>query len=261
LKIETIHEDGNSASYCPERGGLITSVVIQGVELLYLDHDVALADTSAKIRGGIPTLFPNAGGLPDTGVPENLRHLKKHGFARESNKWRHMTRKNEFVEGLKSDRETWDVYPFSFSLQIFGSFRDGSFMIEQLDTSHSDDSMPVSMGLHPYFRVPGGDKRAIEFRFPGGEIIKDRQEEWMNGKAVSIALPEEAMQVLIPGLGLLRLRAAEAYRRLWVWSQPGKNFICLEPVMRDGGGIVTNPVLLNRNEAVMGRFRIGLTPA
>ena len=40
LKIETIKiPDGSEASYCSERGGIITSIKFKGKEILYLDKE------------------------------------------------------------------------------------------------------------------------------------------------------------------------------------------------------------------------------
>ncbi len=49
LRIETLHgSEGNQVSVCPERGGIITSIMIDNTEILYQDPNNF---QSQKIRG------------------------------------------------------------------------------------------------------------------------------------------------------------------------------------------------------------------
>ena len=74
----------DSLRIVPERGGLITSWVCQGREMLYFDQS-RFMDKSKSIRGGIPILFPICGDLPDNKFYfENRSYsMKQHGFARD----------------------------------------------------------------------------------------------------------------------------------------------------------------------------------
>jgi galactose mutarotase-like enzyme len=42
--------------------------------------------------------------------------------------------------------------------------------------------------------------------------------------------------------------ASEKYQKIWIWSLPDKDFICIEPVMRDVGGLVNDPQILEPKE-------------
>ena len=60
FKIEKVEmPDGSGVAFCPERGGIITSIKFKGREILYLDP-ATLQDPKVNIKGGIPILFPNA---------------------------------------------------------------------------------------------------------------------------------------------------------------------------------------------------------
>jgi galactose mutarotase-like enzyme len=114
-------------------------------------------------------------------------------------------------------------------------------------------TLPIAMGLHPYFRVPHDEKTNIRFNFEGGALIEQQIEQWANGKMVSIdnpkvSNPAAVMEVVTPGLGILRIDASPEYRKIWIWSEPGKDFICIEPVMRDIGGLIKNPELVKPGE-------------
>ena len=107
-------------SYCPERGGIITSIKFRGTEILYLDQET-LENPAVNVKGGIPILFPNAGPIPDTSTaPAEFANLKQHGFARLSSRWHFVTHWSVFFEELKSYYETRSCYPYPFTLSIYG---------------------------------------------------------------------------------------------------------------------------------------------
>lgn len=252
--IETIHgPEGSAASFSPARGGIITSLVLGGKELLYLDQET-FDDPEKNVRGGIPILFPNAGPLENS-------PLKQHGFARELPFAQEDAGiDSAFSEALVADAQTREVFPYNFSLVVRGELSgDRSFTLSQEVTNHEmARPMPLAMGLHPYFRVASGDKAKIQFDFPCGEIVREKIADWANGKAVSIENPGVPLVVTIPNLGRLTLEVSPEYQRVWVWSQPDKDFICIEPVMRDFGGFTKNPALVKPSTTLTGTFAIRL---
>jgi len=61
FKIITIKgPNNNEVSFCPERGGIVTSLKLKGTEIFYLDEET-FQNKNENIRGGIPILFPNMG--------------------------------------------------------------------------------------------------------------------------------------------------------------------------------------------------------
>lgn len=99
------------------------------------------------------------------------------------------------------------------------------------------------MGLHPYFRIPSELKSKIKFDFPGGKIAQEKIENWINGKAISMKNPSTEdelvpLNIVIPKLGTVVMTASPEYKRIWVWSaNANADFFCVEPVMRDTGGL------------------------
>lgn len=258
-KIETIKATNGEVSYSPERGGIITSIKIDNKEVLYMDEDT-FKNREGNVKGGIPILFPNAGPIPDEIKTEELAYLKQHGFARESNKWISQKTEDGFTEILKSDEETKKVFPYDFELSVNGKFeKDGSFSITQsVKNLETDKELPLSSGFHPYFKVSSEAKKDIEFNFKGGEFVKRNTEIWANGKAISIENPGVPIEIDIPNLGTLTFNIDKKYKRIWVWSQTGKDFICIEPVMRDKGGLVNDPEKIRPKETFSITFNLNL---
>lgn len=271
FNIETVRSpEDNEVSFSPERGGIITSLTLGGKELLYMDWDTFRSeDPGTSVKGGIPILFPQAGPLkPDVlaklSLDDPLRNLKQHGFARNSAAWRAQTGERAFRETLSSDNETRKAFPYDFELSMVGELeKDGSFtLIQGAVNKERGKVMPLAMGLHPYFRVPHDKKHLIKFDFPGGENISPEPPPEDPNRAEKFDNPRlhghEPMRIVIPELGTLVMDVSREYKRIWVWSIPGKDFVCIEPVMRDAGGLVNDPEQVPPGKSVVGRVNFRL---
>jgi galactose mutarotase-like enzyme len=236
-------EQGNSkVTFAPERGGLITSLVLGGREVLYMDEET-LNDFSKNVRGGIPLLFPNAGSIEDPRYPG----LKQHGLARTSSKWEATIApdKLSFIERLRFDEETLKVYPYKFSFEIEGQLvgEDTFILTTRVTNLETDKDLPLALGLHPYFPIKKEKKPNIIFDFPGGEVFAEEKSTWMSDGTIRIPNPGR-MRVVIPDLGTLIFVASPEFKRLWVWSTFEGDFICIEPTMRDPDGLLYDPELI-----------------
>ena len=262
MNQETLSTPLSKLSYCPTRGGIITSLCLGGKELLYLD-EASFQNTQLNVRGGIPILFPNAGPIEDEYFP----NLKQHGFARTSSDWQSVqnTAGTRFTETLETDASSTPEYPFTVRQTLSGILEeDGSAtLIQQVTNLESTKSVPVSMGLHPYFNIQTKEKHALTFECVGGELIEAAAENWSNGSTPSIANPRTldphtSIRVTIPSLGVLTLTASPEYQRIWIWSLPGKDFLCIEPVLRDVGGLVSDPQIVFPGETFSAQLNIKL---
>lgn len=257
FRIESIKTpEGNEVSFSPDRGGIITSLKLEGEEILYLDKET-FNNVELSVKGGIPILFPNAGPIPDEIKTEELKDLKQHGFARDS-KFISQKTQNGFKETLTSNEETKKVYPYDFTLELEGIFEnDGSFtIIQTVENLEKEKEIPISSGFHPYFRVSSEEKKNIKFNFEEGKAIEEQIEKWANGKAVSVANPNAPIEIYIPKLGTLVITASKEYKRIWGWSQAERDFVCVEPVMNDKGGIITNPEKIKPKEKHISKINI-----
>ena len=262
MNQETLSTPLSKLSYCPARGGIITSLCLHGKEILYLD-EASFQDTQLNVRGGIPILFPNAGAIED----ERFPGLKQHGFARTSSNWQcsQNAAGTRFTETLQTDASTTPEYPFAVRQMLSGILEeDGSAtIIQEVTNLESRKSVPISMGLHPYFNIKATEKRALTFDCFGGELVEAAVEHWSNGGTTSIANPRTldphaSLRVTIPSLGALTLTTSPEYQRIWIWSLPGKDFLCIEPVLRDVGGLVKDPEFVLPGETYSAQLNIRL---
>lgn len=226
----------------PERGGIIARWQVQGQEILYLDAE-RFANPNLSVRGGIPILFPICGNLPENAYTYKGQQytLKQHGFARDL-PWEvteQVTQERvSLTLVLNSNEQTRAVYPFDFQLAFTYQLIGNSLEIQQRYTNHSDEPMPFSTGLHPYFRA--SDKTQLQFEIPATQFQDQRTKTShrfdgfdFNSDEIDIAfrqLSRQQASVKDNSRSLqMQLDWDDAYSTLVFWTVKGKDFYCLEP--------------------------------
>jgi galactose mutarotase-like enzyme len=229
----------------PERGGIITQWSLQEQDILYLDRD-RFADPNLSVRGGIPLLFPICGNLPNNTYTHQGQQyqLKQHGFARDL-PWK-VTASSEATQNpvsltlvLDSNDQTRSLYPFDFQLAFTYQIKDNTLEIQQRYTNHSNEPMPFSSGLHPYFLT--SDKTQLEFEIPASEY-QDQITKEIHQFSGSFDLSRDELDLVFPQITersasvtdkgracKIALGYSDLYSTLVFWTVKGKDFYCLEP--------------------------------
>lgn len=215
-----------SATIAPERGALVTGLTVNGAEILYLDR-ATFEDAPKNVRGGIPVLFPYAGKLIDGMFAAAGTKMNQHGFGRNK-AWNVVNRSEGSLSvGLQSDAETLAVYPYAFRAEQRCTVLPRGLLVELLVSNRDTKPMPVSPGWHPYFCCPADKKPGVVCDAPGfvaGSTPNDREFDF------GIVAPTDG-RAKATGIefGTLELSFDPVMRHLQFWSQPGKDFICIEP--------------------------------
>lgn len=227
----------------PERGGIITRWKIQGQNILYLDEE-RFADPQLSIRGGIPILFPICGNLPENsyGHGGQAYTLKQHGFARDL-PWEVKERGTETAASLtlvlESNAKTLAVYPFEFQLTFTYQLQGNRLRIRQAYTNHSDEPMPFSTGLHPYFWA--GNKEQLSFEIPADRYQDQKTFETLpfagnfdfNCPEIDVAfkaISRHSAAIVDRQRRLqIQINYSDLYSTLVFWTVKGKEYVCLEP--------------------------------
>jgi len=232
-------DQNNYIKFCPERGGVITSWVSDGKEILYFDEK-RFIDKTKSIRGGIPILFPICGNLNASSsvFGKDYLQLKQHGFSRDL-KWQYYLNEKEksLCLFLNESNKTKKYYPFAFELRIEVSLSINCLKFEITINNRTDIPMPVNFGLHPYFNV--SDFKNLEFiDYP---LNCQNQEE----NIISNTLDE--LNNINLGVDLLMYTSGRStfkdkiFKRqvilnhpypfdlAVIWSDPPRRMICLEP--------------------------------
>jgi galactose mutarotase-like enzyme len=242
----------------PDRGGLATRWQVENQAIFYFDAE-RFANPDLSVRGGIPILFPICGNVPDNQYSFNGQtySLKQHGFARDL-PWQVTAQSIQDAASLTleltSDETTRSRYPFDFKLLFTFKLHGHILELHQRFTNLSDQPMPFSTGLHPYFLV--NDKSQLEFEIPATEY-RNHLTGNMESFSGQFDFDQEEIDLAFQGLTAraatvtdLKLRRrltlswSDAYTRLVFWTVKGKDYYCLEPWTGPRNAINTGEDLL-----------------
>ncbi|MBM3461675.1 MAG: aldose epimerase [Armatimonadetes bacterium] len=246
--VETVGvSTGNSAlEIAPARGGILTSLTVDGTELFYLDP-ATLEDPTKSVRGGMPILFPICGPLRDDEwrVDGRVFHMKQHGFARNL-PWRVAARGGGSVTmALNSTEETRAQYPHDFEARFEYRLIDRGLHVRQTVENRGSAPMPMTLGVHPYFATD--DNARVTVDVPATLVAQnpygtpETRPSTINLEAgvdlcfVNATTPEGTLHAGRQ----IRLSAGAPYKYVVVWTQPGKPFCCVEPWTARGDALNT----------------------
>jgi galactose mutarotase-like enzyme len=242
--------------------GLSAQIDPLGAQLSVLrDHagrDLLWNGDPSVWAGRAPLLFPIVGALAGGAyrIDSKPYHLPRHGFARRSAFQVAESSATSAVFRLKADDVTFQLYPFSFQLDVQFALDDATLSMTALIRNLGARKMPASFGYHPAFRwpLPYGQERSahvIEFASdepsPVRRLDKDGllMPERFSTPVVQrrLALQDALFQNDVIIFDDLRSRsvtygATDGPRiqlsfpdapYLGVWTKPQANFICIEP--------------------------------
>lgn len=257
-KTYVLSDSHAQAVVVPERGGIVTHWQVGGEELFYLDSD-RFKDPALTVRGGIPLLFPICGNLAgDTySLNDQIYKLPPHGFARNL-PWQVTNQSTDagasLTVSLKSNETTRSSYPFDFELDYTYTLHGNSLELRCRHTNLSDQPMPFSTGIHPYFAV--ADKSQLSVDLPSSEYQSKgaaeelsfsgrfdfEQEEidfsFINLQGRSATVTDKSRNLK------LTVEYDDRYSTLVFWAVKGKDFYCLEPWTAPRNALNTGKSLL-----------------
>ncbi len=243
----------------PERGGMVTSWRIQGQDILYMDQE-RFANRELSVRGGIPILFPICGNLPDDiYIYQNQQYiLKQHGFARNL-PWEVQEQLTEDFAAitlvLESNEETHQVYPFDFELAFTYQIQGNKLVIKQRYTNKSEEIMPFSSGLHPYFFT--SNKKDLVLEIPANQY-QDQNTKEIHPFTGNLNFEQEEIDIAFSPVSKntgsiknnrsnwkVTLNYSDLYSALVFWTVKGKQYTCLEPWTALRNALNTGEHLIN----------------
>ncbi|NOJ95400.1 aldose epimerase [Corallococcus coralloides] len=251
-------EDGDCrVEVIPTRGALVTRMVVDGEDVLYLDEST-VADLTKSVRGGIPVLFPNAGPLPGDTYPADRKaySLPQHGFARKLPWTVRQAEESLLVLGLSSSEETLRQYPWAFDAQLAFSLV-GRRLTLDFDLENRDTRpLPLHLGYHPYFRVPQAQKAQARVETDATHAWDNRAKHEVPFTGLDLTAQEVDMHLRDhsapgtvlergPSLSPVKLSWSGEFRMLVVWTLTGKDFVCVEPWTAAAGALATGEGLLH----------------
>jgi galactose mutarotase-like enzyme len=257
----------------PERGGIIFSYGVGGQEILYLNEET-FYDSSKNVRGGIPILFPIAGQLPN-GTYEwegETYSMNNHGFARNL-PWEVLQTNTEnnasITLRLTSNAQTKASYPFDFEVVYTYSLEAGQLTINQEYKNTGDQPMPMYPGFHPYFKT---SEKNLSYQTDATQIYdyNDQQVKEFTGsldvtnlKEAVVLLDASQRNISFQPSSLskqIKLDYDESFKYVMLWTEQGKEFICVEPWMAKIGEFHRGDelVMVDGGDSLKTGLRIGV---
>jgi len=246
------HETKARVAIAPARGGMVTRFRVGETNALYLDPET-LHDSARNVRGGIPVLFPIAGRLHADRFEHGGRTyaLSQHGFARTL-PWTIVDQSTaegaRMVLELGSTPATRSQFPFDFRLVFTYVLSGRCLTIGQRYINAGDEEMPIAPGLHPYFLVPDAQKAESRLVTDATAAYDNnrRQPTTLRGpidlaaEAVDLQLLDHwprTVRLVRAGDRDLELGLGVPDMVLVVWTQRGKDFVCVEPWTAGGDAL------------------------
>lgn len=200
-----------------------------------------------------PILFPIVGALKNGEYiyKDKVYKLPRHGFARDF-EFEIVSKNDTSVTfSLKNSKETLEVYPFNFELQI-SYILEGDKLVVKYDVfNHSSENMYFSIGAHPAFNIDGNfedfslffdeEKDLTTYSLYQDLFSGEKETVKLNGNVLPLdyALFEKdalvfknfATQSLILLKNKTPLMKVEfpEFPYLGIWTKKNAPFICIEP--------------------------------
>lgn len=239
MSMLTLTQGPCRAQLSPQRGAIITSLQLDGLEALYLDQ-ATFDDPAKNVRGGIPVLFPICGPTAEATYSwKGTEHaLKQHGFARNL-EWQVIDLGRSYaVLELEDSEATHDGFPFAFRYQLEYRVNAEGLRIGGVIQNLGEEPMPLQFGFHPYFLV--GEKAQLQFNLPVSEYQDNKSEAQgafegfdFTRDEIDWSFPSPSSTVsgyTDPERGLkVELESDPVYSNLVFWTLRDSPFVCLEP--------------------------------
>jgi galactose mutarotase-like enzyme len=200
-----------------------------------------------------PILFPIVGSLKNNSyhIKNKTYSLLRHGFARDYMFNLIEKSKNKAVFSLIYNKDTIQIYPFMFELQIIYYVDESGLKINYIVKNLSNQKMPFSIGAHPAFKIEGNiEEYSLEFENNDDLIIYHIENDLLNNKTSTITLDNKQLKLnyeLFYKDAIVLKNNATSYLKLLknnelifkinfldfpflgIWTKKDAPFICIEP--------------------------------
>ena len=258
-----LRKDELRAAICPEKGGLLAQLSLEGQDFLYLDEENLRS--RERPRCGVPFLVPMFGRLQDSRYTwaGNTYPMDIHGFGHTS-PWSVVSRsEDEVVLLLESGPETKRQYPFDFRVTLTYRLEFSQLHIGLRIENTGTEPMPYNYGFHPYFLTDRPEAVEVEARAEakvdfssgnmlpfGHDVVKLRIPQGAPEAGAALAGLKSPTCIYVTGENrMLTMAQDESFTQLIFWAQAGKPFLCVEPINGSPNGLNTgNYLTLNPGE-------------
>jgi aldose 1-epimerase len=236
-------------------GGRLTSLVVDGLELLVTEAD-------RPSRWGSFPMIPWCGRLPrgilffegqTYELPLNSPPHANHGRA--------FLQRWTTIDDSTISTDLTDPWPFGGTVTQRFSLSDDSLTVT-VEVRAGDKTMPVMAGWHPWFRKQLERGGEAQLRFVGGQAYVMTDTQIMTGEL--IALPPPPWDHCVVGLdsppviewpGALRLTISSSFDHWVIFTEP-EHAMCVEPQSGPPNQFHLDPRVLQPGQRLVGSMTL-----
>ena len=284
--MTTIQSARGELGITPERGGCVSAFRWDGVDILRPFDAAHGANAPATAYAAFP-LVPFSGRIAngvfsfegkDYAIPANFPPESHaiHGQGWQS-EWNIADQSNQSVK--LSLRYVGAHWPWAYEAAQTFSIVENGLKVELALTNLSERAMPGGIGWHPYFPAHGAnllaDVSAVwlsgEDMIPGAPSPLARESDLRSVRAVSDLKLDNAFAAGPVGTKIawedrgvqIRMTSSETLRHLIIFTPPGEDFFCVEPVSHSPDAVnsaepasITGLRILQSGETLSGTIRL-----
>ncbi|MFB3829625.1 MAG: aldose 1-epimerase [Bryobacteraceae bacterium] len=275
-------------SIVPSVGNTAYEMKVDGRNVLWMPSPNLAEWKSKALLGGVPFLAPWANRLDEdffwangkkyilnSGLG-NLRrdpgNLPIHGLLAFTPLWQVAAVEADGDSARVTSRlDFWKYpdlmaqFPFAHSLEMTYRLADGQLEVATVVRNLADAPMPLAIGYHPYFQVPGAPREEWKAHVAAREhvILSEKLTPTGERRPVSLLDPAPLSSTRLDDVFTGLVRGADGKAEFWVegrgtrisvvygpkypvavvYAPPGREFICFEPMTA-----ITNAFNLNQRE-------------
>lgn len=235
-------ESGVIATVTPQKGGMLTSLVKDNREYIYVDKKTY----NVEGHGGcaVPVLFPTVGRTKNEILTFDNKQYQMgiHGLVRDY-KWKVISTN---VDGgasvtiaVKSDEESKKHYPFDYEMRLTYILNGNNITTKQEYLNCGDKTMPFSFGFHPYFCISHCEN--LDFDLSADRVINATTSEstefsgnidfdavYALGAIYKVTKNQVAFKDKKDNIKV-KIKYDNNFKYVVIWSNLKDKFVCVEP--------------------------------
>ena len=258
-------------SIVPSLGNNAYSMRVNGKEVFWSPYPSLAGFQQKPVLLGTPLLAPWANRLDGDGFWANgkryalnpgLGNLRRdgnqlpiHGLLLYAKDWQVVEMKADAAGAQVTSRlEFWRYpdwmaqFPFAHTLEMTYRLSGGTLEVRTAIHNHATEPMPVSIGFHPYYQLPGvpRDQWSVHIAARAQYVLSAKTTPTGETKPVSFPdllplagrslddvfgdLPDGSETRLEGGGESIRVRFGPKYPVAVIYSPEGRDFLCIEPM-------------------------------
>lgn len=229
----TIEHGNSSVTLLPSRGCVVTNLTLEGKQIFYHDRGKT-QNINTSLRGSF-RMTPYAGPAPKEA--DDITPLQ-HGYGRISEwqwgyDWRFHLNNQQLTDEELNEKTFYPDLHIAQSTVL--DKHKAHFML------HAENkwsvSVPCAPGFHAYYYTPLEHKWKITLQGSGINhetlshyLAEGIGKQWE--KVLKFANPHRSLYLTIPSIGTIEIMLSSAFSHVWIWTEKGQPFVCVEPVAR-----------------------------